>query len=206
MTWRSLAAAVLAACVVGLTNCPAAENSAKPSPDKAAGSSIEYVPLDAPAGMSQAVIVQGFPLVHTRQLLPLDREGKLVGEGSADQQIEQVLDNLEAVLKDSGSGLDKLVRVNVYALAPATVTRVREHLSKRLGRGGASGDHLGPDADAASQGAGGRRRGRRGRRRRQGRGAEALPGRWPATSSAPMRPCCRAAAWRISPASRTKAG
>ena len=35
--------------------------------------SIQYVPLDAPAGMSQAVIVQGLPLVHTRQLLPLDR-------------------------------------------------------------------------------------------------------------------------------------
>ena len=132
MTWRSLAAAVLAACGVGLTNCPAVENSVKPSPDKAAASSIEYLPLDGPAGMSQAVIVQGFPLVHTRQLFPLDRAGKLVGEGSADKQIQQVLSNLEAVLKDSGSGLDKLVRLNVYALAPTTVTRVRELLSERL--------------------------------------------------------------------------
>ena len=82
--------------------------------------------------MSQAVIVQGFPLVHTRQLLPLDTAGKLVGEGSVDEQIEQVLTNLEAVLKDCGSGLDKLVRLNVYALAPTTVVRVRELLSKRL--------------------------------------------------------------------------
>ena len=40
-------------------------------------------------GTSQAVIVAGLPLVHTRQLLPLDSQGKLVGEGSADQQIEQ---------------------------------------------------------------------------------------------------------------------
>jgi enamine deaminase RidA (YjgF/YER057c/UK114 family) len=81
--------------------------------------------------MSQAVIVQGLPLVHTRQLLPLDREGKLVGEGPADQQIEQVLANLEAVLKDSGSGMDKLVRVNVYALSTGIVTNFREQLSKR---------------------------------------------------------------------------
>ncbi len=132
MTWRSLTAALLAAYVVGLTNCPAAEKSTNQAPGQAAGPSLEYVPLDAPAGMSQAVIVQGLPLVHTRQLLPLDREGKLVGEGSADKQIEQVLDNLDAVLKDSGSGLDKLVRLNIYALAPATVARVGELLAKRL--------------------------------------------------------------------------
>ena len=127
MTWRSLIAAVLAVCV--LKNCPAAEQS----PGGGAAPTIEYVSLDAPPGMSQAVIVQGFPLVHTRQLLPLDAAGKLVGEGSADEQIQQVLTNLETVLKDCGSGLEKLVRVNVYALAPATVTRVRELLSQRLG-------------------------------------------------------------------------
>ena len=89
--------------------------------------------LDAPAGMSQAVIVERMPLVHTRQLFPLDREGKLVGEGSADQQIEQVLANLEAVLKDSGSGLDKLIRLNVYALSNENVAaRVREHLDANV--------------------------------------------------------------------------
>jgi enamine deaminase RidA (YjgF/YER057c/UK114 family) len=132
MTWRSITAALVAAYGVGLNTCPAVDNPANPPAGKAAGPSIEYVPLDAPPGMSQAVIVQGFPLVHTRQLFPLDAAGKLVGADSADQQIEQVLNNLEAVLKDSGSGLDKLVRLNIYALAPATVDRVRELLGKRL--------------------------------------------------------------------------
>jgi len=125
MAWRSIAALVMAYCLMAVVECPAVEEAAE--------SSIQYVPLDAPAGMSQAVIVQRMPLVHTRQLLPLDREGKLVGEGSADQQIEQVLANLEAVLKDSGSGLNKLIRLNVYALSTATVSSFREHLSKRLG-------------------------------------------------------------------------
>ncbi len=123
MTWRSIAA-IVAACVVGLAACPAAEETTEPS--------IQYVPLDAPAGMSQAVVVDEMPLVHTRQLFAMNREGKLVGEGSADNQIEQVLTNLEAVLKESGSGLDNLIRVNVYALSTATVTSFREHLSKRL--------------------------------------------------------------------------
>jgi len=117
----------LAGCCAALADYAAAQNTGEPS--------IRYLPMDAPAGMSQAVIVQGLPLVHTRQLLPLDREGKLVGESSPDQQIEQVLTNLEAVLKDSGSGMDKLVRVNVYALSTAIVSSFREHLSKRLGTG-----------------------------------------------------------------------
>lgn len=134
MTWRSMVAAGLATCVIGLAISPAAEDKAqKKSPDKApAGSSVEYLPLDAPPGMSQAVVVQGLPLVHTRQLLPVDRDGKLVGQGSIDKQIEQTLNNLEAVLNASGSGLDKLVRVNVYALTPQTVDHVRNQLSKRL--------------------------------------------------------------------------
>lgn len=129
MTLRLLSAALVVAATVGLTSCSADENSTEPS--------IQYVPMDAPPGMSQAVVVQGFPLVHTRQLLPLDPAGKPVGPDAADpasldKQIEQVLDNLQAVLKESGSGLDKLVRVNVYALSVPTVDRVRELLSKRL--------------------------------------------------------------------------
>jgi enamine deaminase RidA (YjgF/YER057c/UK114 family) len=94
---------------------------------------IRYLPLDAPPGMSQAVIVQGAPLVYTRQLLPLDVEGKIVGDGSIDQQIDQVLKNLRLALNISGSGMEKLVRVNVYALSTSVVDNFCEHLSKRVG-------------------------------------------------------------------------
>ena len=124
MAWRSIAALVMACCMMAVGECPAAQETAEPS--------IQYVPLDAPAGMSQAVIVDEMPLVHTRQLFAMDGEGNLVGEGSADQQIEQVLVNLEAVLKDSGSGLDKLIRLNVYALSNEAAARVRELLDERL--------------------------------------------------------------------------
>lgn len=124
MTWRSLVGVALAGCCAALAGYAAAQD--------AAGPSVRYLPLDAPAGMSQAVVVQGMPLVYTRQLLPLDREGRLVGEGSADEQIEQVLANLEAVLDAAGSGLLHLVRLNVYALSHKTADRVRELLRKRL--------------------------------------------------------------------------
>jgi enamine deaminase RidA (YjgF/YER057c/UK114 family) len=134
MRRRSAMAALLAACLLGLVDCPAAENTSdQPASHKgAASASIQYLPLDAPAGMSQAVIVEGQPLVHTRQLVPVDREGKMVGAGSVDKQVEQVLDNLEEVLKGAGSGLGQLVRLNVYAIEPSTVDRVREQLARRL--------------------------------------------------------------------------
>ena len=125
---------ILAAWLAGTASCPAAEKqpARKPSTRDAAGAHIQYLPLDAPAGMSQAVIVQGHPLVHTRQLLPLDAQGNIVGQGSIDKQIQQVLDNLEAVLSGSGSSLGQLVRLHVYTLAPSTVDRVREALKGRL--------------------------------------------------------------------------
>jgi len=124
MTWQSFLAVVATCCLTMVANSPAAEDAAQPS--------VRYLPLDAPAGMSQAVIVERQPLVYTRQLLALDSDGKIVAAGSADEQIEQVLDNLEAVLEAAGSGADKLVRLNVYALSHETVDRVREQLAKRL--------------------------------------------------------------------------
>jgi len=123
MTSRRLAAAVMVCCAATVAHCPAAE-TAEPS--------VRYLPLDAPAGMSQAVIVEGQPLVYTRQLVPVDREAKIVGAGSVEKQVEQVLDNLQAVLSDSGSGLGRLVRLNVYAIEGSTVERVREQLTSRL--------------------------------------------------------------------------
>jgi len=135
MTWRSVAVLLLAGCPVALAVCPAVEAAAeketraKPPATKDAPvaktseSSVRYLPLDAPAGMSQAVVVQGAPLVHTRQLVPVDREGKTVDAGSVEKQVEQVLNNLQAVLSDSGSSLGQLVRLNVYAIVPAAPRR-----------------------------------------------------------------------------------
>ena len=124
MSLRSFAVVLLACCLATVADCPAAEKTAEPS--------VRYLPFDAPAGMSQAVVVEGLPLVYTRQLLPLDGEGKLVGEKSADEQVEQVLTNLEAVLGAAGSGLDKLVRLNVCALSHETADRLRQQLTGRL--------------------------------------------------------------------------
>jgi len=96
------------------------------------GQTVRYIHTFAPKGTADAVIVQGHALAYTRQIMPLNRAGKLVGEGDVDRQIEQVLTNLAAVLKAAGSGLDKLLRLHVYADCAATADRVRIRLHQRL--------------------------------------------------------------------------
>ncbi|MFO7907966.1 MAG: RidA family protein [Planctomycetota bacterium] len=130
MTWRPIATLAMVCCVLLAVYCPA-QDGEEP------GARIQYVPLeetsDSPPGLFKtAVIVDKMPLVHTRQLFPFDSQGKLVGEGSADEQIEQLLANLETVLQDSGAEMAKLVRVNVYALSTSIVTRFHQRLSERL--------------------------------------------------------------------------
>lgn len=100
--------------------------------DSAARSSIRYLPLGAPAGRSQAIVVDRAPLVFTRQLFSTGSDGKLVGVGSAEKQSEQLLTNLETVLKAAGSGLDRLVRLHVYALSHEAAECVVEQLRKRV--------------------------------------------------------------------------
>lgn len=67
----------------------------------------------APVGpYSQAVVAGGF--VFASGQAALDPEtGELVGEDAA-EQTERVMRNLRAVLEAAGSGLDRVVKSNVY--------------------------------------------------------------------------------------------
>lgn len=44
----------------------------------------------------------------------LDLEGNIVGLGDFDAQAVQAFENLRAVLMAAGSGMDKLIKVNIY--------------------------------------------------------------------------------------------
>ena len=52
---------------------------------RAAGaqSGVQSIDVDAVSGVAAAVVVDGQALVHTTQLLPLDAEGKAVGNDVA---------------------------------------------------------------------------------------------------------------------------
>lgn len=61
---------------------------------------------------SQGIKANGF--VYTSAQLPLDPEtGKLV-EGGIEAQTRRVMDNLKAILEQSGTSLDNAVKVTVY--------------------------------------------------------------------------------------------
>lgn len=100
----------------------------------AAGPGIRNVSPDDTARTSAAVVVDGSKdLAHTAQLLAVDAEGKFVGAGRADAQADAVLDRLETALREAGSGLDRLVRVNVYATGNDALAAFRAALARRLG-------------------------------------------------------------------------
>jgi len=61
---------------------------------------------------SQAIRANGFIFVSGQ--IPLNPATMQIVEGGAAGQTEQVLTNLEAVLKAAGSGMDKVVRTGVY--------------------------------------------------------------------------------------------
>jgi enamine deaminase RidA (YjgF/YER057c/UK114 family) len=95
---------------------------------------VHYLYPDGNTGSSQAVIVTGAALAHTAQLLPLDADGKLVGDDAA-AQLFKVLDNLDSALRDAGTDLDHAVKINVYVPRPQLVPEVHKALRERF-RGG----------------------------------------------------------------------
>ena len=59
----------------------------------------------------------------------LDLEGNIVGLGDFDAQAVQAFENLRAVLMAAGSGMDKLIKVNIYVTDMAnfeSVVAIRE--------------------------------------------------------------------------------
>jgi 2-iminobutanoate/2-iminopropanoate deaminase len=61
---------------------------------------------------SQAIRANGFIFVSGQ--IPVDPATQQIVEGAVAKQTEQVLTNLEAILKEAGSSLDKVVRTGVF--------------------------------------------------------------------------------------------
>ncbi len=97
---------------------------------------IKLIDPDGDAGTSAAVVVGRAALAHTAQLLPLDQRGELVGRGDAARQAEAVLDNLAEALSGAKTGLDRVVKVNVYVAGAGVVNPVRAAFARRFGGAG----------------------------------------------------------------------
>ncbi len=88
--------------------------------------------IDSGEASSRAVVVGEGALVHTSQLLPLDGRGKIAGKGNAAEQAEKVLDNLALALAEFRSGLDALVKLNVYVSRDDMADTMNKTLARRF--------------------------------------------------------------------------
>jgi len=99
---------------------------------QAGAAEIQSIQPNKDTGSAAAVIVGETALAHTAQLLPLARDGSLVGKGDAAAQAEKVLDNLATALAEVRSGLDQAVKVNVYVARPEVAAAVTKTLAQRF--------------------------------------------------------------------------
>lgn len=86
-------------------------------------------------GVSDAVIVDDVPLVHTTQFLPFDKSGSIVGSGDINTQINQVFLNISSSLKQAGSRIDQIVKLNVYIRNSSLIPAVQEQIHKQFKSG-----------------------------------------------------------------------
>jgi len=93
---------------------------------------IETPHAPAPAGhYSQAMVHSG--LVYIAGQLPIDPETGEKVLGTIEEQTEQVLRNVEAILKAAGSSLDRILRATVYISDIELWGRVNEVYARILG-------------------------------------------------------------------------
>jgi enamine deaminase RidA (YjgF/YER057c/UK114 family) len=89
---------------------------------------LQYVEPDSKTGSSAAVVVGDQPLVHTTQLLPSGSET----DTNATEQIRELLDRLDRLLRSAKSGLDRTVKLNVYVSKREVIALVRSELARRF--------------------------------------------------------------------------
>jgi enamine deaminase RidA (YjgF/YER057c/UK114 family) len=80
-------------------------------------------------GSAMAVLVDETALVHTAQIFPLDKSGVLVGKGDINAQLAQVFKNIQPILKQTNSGLDRVVKMNIYAGSADIIPLIKKQLA-----------------------------------------------------------------------------
>jgi 2-iminobutanoate/2-iminopropanoate deaminase len=84
------------------------------------------------APYSQAIRANGFVFV-SGQLALEPEHAEIVGD-SIQEQTEKVFDNLQAILEEAGSGLDRIVKTTVFLVDLADFAGMNEVYAKRVGQ------------------------------------------------------------------------
>lgn len=84
------------------------------------------------APYSQAIRANGFVFVSGQLALEPDH-AEIVGE-SIEDQTEKIFDNLQAILEEAGSGLDRIVKTTVFLLDLGDFAGMNEVYARRVGQ------------------------------------------------------------------------
>lgn len=84
------------------------------------------------APYSQAIRANGFVFVSGQLALRSDH-AEIVGE-KIGEQTEQVFDNLQAILEEAGSGLDKIVKTTVFLTDLGDFAGMNDVYARRVGQ------------------------------------------------------------------------
>ncbi len=91
--------------------------------------SVRYISSGS-NGSSDAVIVDNVPLVHTKQFLPVDKNGII--KGNLRSQLDQVFENISESLNKSGSDSDQIIKVNVFLKGVNLISDVQGMISQKF--------------------------------------------------------------------------
>jgi len=80
----------------------------------------------APLGFSHVVETRGGRTLYIAGQLPLDKDGKVVGEGDFRAQVKQVFENLKARLEEGGATFKDVVKLNYYLIDDSDRKTFRE--------------------------------------------------------------------------------
>lgn len=86
----------------------------------------------APKGHYSPGVIHG-GLVYVSGQLPIDHATGKVEAGGIEAQTERALRNVEVVLREAGSGLDRLVQVTIYLTDVRLWSQVNEVYARSLG-------------------------------------------------------------------------
>ncbi len=98
-------------------------------PTFAADTPIKMIDPNQSTGSSAAVVVSDSTLAHTALLLPLDKQGHIVGEEDAAQQLIHLGSDLKKILDEAGSGLDQVIQLNVCIKNQTDLPKIQRELA-----------------------------------------------------------------------------
>jgi enamine deaminase RidA (YjgF/YER057c/UK114 family) len=82
--------------------------------------------LSTPHGYTHVVTVDGGRTVYVAGQVPLDKDGKLIGAGNFQAQVEQTFTNLKAALAAGGADLSNVVDMTTYVTDMSQVDTYRK--------------------------------------------------------------------------------